>query len=223
MQAVLLTVLLAVSAGWVDTVVYFALGLFSAHVTGNIVLMFDALRRAGPGVVMGAIAVPVFIVVAWLAALLGELLGPKRRVTLVVLFALETVLLAACLVLGLGARNADKAELAPVLAGMLGVAAMAVQNATNRLLPSLPSTAVMTSNVSQMVVDLAIIVRPGEERAKAAERLRRFVPAVLGFAAGCAGAAGAYAVIGVRALAVPVVLLAVTACFARPEKEDVLS
>jgi uncharacterized membrane protein YoaK (UPF0700 family) len=46
------------------------------------------------------------------------------------------------------------------LAGMLGVAAMAIQNALVKLaLKGVPSTAVMTTNITQLNVDLATLAR----------------------------------------------------------------
>ena len=45
----------------------------------------------------------------------------------------------------------------------LGVGAMAIQNALIRLaLPGSPSTAVMTTNTTQLAVDLAIVLRRGD-------------------------------------------------------------
>jgi uncharacterized membrane protein YoaK (UPF0700 family) len=52
-----------------------------------------------------------------------------------------------------------------VFVGMLGVAAMAIQNALVKLaLPGSPSTAVMTTNTTQLAVDLAIVVRSRDDR-----------------------------------------------------------
>ena len=77
MGRLLLCIVLPVVAGWVDTSVFFAIGLFSAHVTGNIVLVFATLRQPGASVLLGALSVPVFIAVAWLAALIGQVLDPR--------------------------------------------------------------------------------------------------------------------------------------------------
>jgi uncharacterized membrane protein YoaK (UPF0700 family) len=56
-----------------------------------------------------------------------------------------------------------------VLAGMLGVAAMATQNALVKLaLPGAPSTALMTTNTTQLTIDLATLAwnrgEPGRAR-----------------------------------------------------------
>jgi len=52
--------------------------------------------------------------------------------------------------------NPDSAP--AVFVGMLGVAAMATQNALVRLaLPGSPSTAVLTTNTTQLVMDLATL------------------------------------------------------------------
>ena len=213
-----LSILLALVAGWVDTVVYFTLGLFAAHVTGNIVLVFDALRRPSPNILLGAISVPIFMLVAFLAALLGQTLGPQRPRTLRLLFALEAGLLAACLAAGIRLIHpGDQAAAGPLITGLLGVSAMAVQNATNRLLPALPSTAVMTSNVSQTAVDLARLLCAHEQRGEVTSRLQRTVAAVLAFAVGCAFGAGTFALAGFWSLAGPVLLLATVAASVRPD------
>jgi uncharacterized membrane protein YoaK (UPF0700 family) len=94
-----------------------------------------------------------------------------------------------------------------VCAGMLGVAAMAVQNALVRIsLTGAPSTAVMTTNVTVFAMDIGeVLLAPDESRvAKARERARSTGTAIAGFLVGCAlGAAGEH-VFGLRSLAVPI-------------------
>src|SRR5258707_7482241 len=99
-----------------------------------------------------------------------------------------------------------------LLVGMLAVAAMATQTALVKLaLPGLPSTAVMTTNTTQLTIDLATLVgRWGEpyDLAKARRRARLTVPCVVGFAAGCVVGAVLEVRFGLWALALPVVLAA---------------
>jgi uncharacterized membrane protein YoaK (UPF0700 family) len=101
-----------------------------------------------------------------------------------------------------------------VLVGMLGVAAMATQNALVKLaLPGAPSTAVMTTNTTQMIVDLATLARGlGEPDDLSGARRRASVTGscVVGFVAGCAAGAVLEVHFGLWALVLPVALAGIT-------------
>jgi len=179
------------------------------------VLVFDALRRPKPDVLAGALSVPVFVLAVFLAALLGQVLGPRERRTLRLLFTLEAALLAGCLALGLAVTDRDSTG--ALIAGILGVSAMAVQNATNRLLPALPATAVMTVNLSITMVDVAALLwTPGT---KDQPRLRRTITALIGFAGGCALGALVFAFAGLWSLVGPMLLLAIVIVRVRPDSD----
>ena len=97
-----------------------------------------------------------------------------------------------------------------VLAGMLGISAMAVQNALVRIsLAGTPSTAVMTTNVTVFTIDLGEIwlaQDPGRA-AKARERARSTGSAIAGFIIGCALGAACQRIVGLRSLALPISFL----------------
>jgi uncharacterized membrane protein YoaK (UPF0700 family) len=127
------------------------------------------------------------------------------------LLILQAAFLAGCL--GLAIRfgpfaNADHPM--AVLVGMLAVAAMATQNALVKLaLPGVPSTAVMTTNTTQLTIDLAMLVRrlgEPDDLAKARHRAGMTVPSVVGFVVGCAAGAALEIHFGLWALALPVLL-----------------
>jgi uncharacterized membrane protein YoaK (UPF0700 family) len=89
---------------------------------------------------------------------------------------------------------------------------MATQNALVKLaLPGAPSTAVMTTNTTQLTVALATLAwgrgKP-DELAKARRRAAVTFPCVVGFVVGCAAGAVLEVCFGLRALALPVVLAA---------------
>jgi uncharacterized membrane protein YoaK (UPF0700 family) len=207
----LLPAILSTTAGSVDVIGFLALGgLFTAHITGNLVVLaahyvIGGFSKTGP-----LLSVPVFVAVLGAAALtFGAAEDPRapRRALLI----LQAALLAGFL--GLGAvfgPFADANSGMAVLAGMLGVSAMAIQNALVRLaLPGSPSTAVLTTNTTQLVTDMATVARgrvdPGE-LAQARRRASVTAPCIAGFLAGCA--AGAYLEIRLHllALVLPVIL-----------------
>jgi uncharacterized membrane protein YoaK (UPF0700 family) len=134
-------------------------GLFTAHITGNVVIVAVHYVTGGFGEVRPLLAVPVFIAVLTiitLASVAAEKAGHGSRQEPL---ALQAALLAGCLRLGVGfGPFAAPERPMAVLVGMLAVAAMATQNAlVKRALPGAPSTAVMTTNTTQLTVDLAIL------------------------------------------------------------------
>ena len=87
---------------------------------------------------------------------------------------------------GLTTPHEDLNELGSVVTGLLGVAAIAVQNAGSRLiLANHGPTTMMTGNTTQAVIDLVDLVRGlPEEHPEARRRLKLLVPAILAFTAG---------------------------------------
>ena len=93
---------------------------------------------------------------------------------------------------------------------MLAVAAMATQNALVRLaLRGTPSTAVMTTNITQLTIDLTTLARglgEGDELATVRHRAGVTFSCVVGFVVGCAAGAVLEVHFGLWALALPVAL-----------------
>ena len=78
----LLTAILSVTAGAVDAIGFLALGgLFTAHITGNLVLVAAALVRGGPVNVAQALAIPVFMFAVAAASLIGAFNAAKTKLT----------------------------------------------------------------------------------------------------------------------------------------------
>jgi uncharacterized membrane protein YoaK (UPF0700 family) len=211
----LLPAVLSTTAGAVDVIGFLALyGLFTAHITGNVVVLAVHYTTGSFCEIGPLLAVPVFVVVLGAVTLVSVAVeksgcGSRRG-----LLVLQAALLAGCLGLGVGLgpfANADRPM--AVFVGMLAVAAMATQNALVRVaLPGSPSTAVMTTNITQLTVDLATLAwERGEpdDRAKARRRAGVTIPCVVGFVVGCAAGAGLEVSCGLWALALPVVLAVV--------------
>jgi uncharacterized membrane protein YoaK (UPF0700 family) len=210
----LLPAVLSTAAGAMDVIGFLALGgLFTAHITGNLCVLAAHYVIGGFSDVGPLLSVPVFVAVlgaVTLTAGAAEEAGhPPRRGLLI----LHAALLAGCL--GLGAwlgpfANADSP--AAVLVGMLAVAAMATQNGLAKsALRGAPSTAVMTTNVTQLAIDLATLARgrgKPDDLARVRRRATLIFPCVVGFVAGCAAGAALEVRFGLGALAFPVALAA---------------
>lgn len=197
--------LLAFVAGFVDTVGFIGLfGLFTAHVTGNFVLIGASIAGSATGVFAKLLALPVFILAVALTALYASHCEKTARPAAPAVLIAQVVLLGMFLTAGfVFAPFTDGDEPLAILTGMIGVAAMAVQNAAGRtVFSTLSPTTVMTGNVTQVVIDLAV----GDEGRSA--RLAKMAPPVAAFALGAIGGGAGFAWIGYWSLALPIAGLA---------------
>jgi uncharacterized membrane protein YoaK (UPF0700 family) len=206
-----LPAILSTTAGSVDVIGFLALGgLFTAHITGNLVVLaahyvIGGFSRLGP-----LLAVPVFVTVLGTVTLAfgsAHDVRESRRALLI----LHATFLAGFLGLGVGfGPFSDPEGAVAVLAGMLGVAAMATQNALVRLtLQGSPATAVLTTNITLLAIDLGDLAREkGEpdELARARRRAGMTALCVGGFMMGCAAGAFLEIHLHLLALALPVSL-----------------
>lgn len=211
LRGLVLSVALAFVAGFVDTCGFVALFfLFSAHVTGNFVVLGASLVQPHAGVVAKLLALPVFILAVAGTRLYVLRLAGTPRAERHLLF-MELVFLGLFLAAGLAATPLVDAD-APlaVLAGMLAVIAMGVQNTASRtVFAALSQTTVMTGNVTQVVMDCVDygFSRSAEMRSGTRARLAKFGPPVLGFAAGAAGGAVLFGRVGFWCLLLPVAVI----------------
>ena len=213
---------LSLTAGSTDIIGFLGLnGLFTAHITGNIVVLAAHMVAGDPAIFSYMLSVPVFMLVLLLTRVLACGLERSGLSTLQPLLLLQLVFLAAFLGLGVTAgpwRNAD--ALLAVIAGMFGVAAMAVQNALVQIaLKNSPTTAVMTTNVTHFMLDLGEVLA-GDDATKVAtarHRAMHTLPVIVGFTTGCGLGALYEAVAGLSSLALPtcLALLAFAMCLMR--------
>jgi uncharacterized membrane protein YoaK (UPF0700 family) len=203
----LLPGVLSVIAGSVDAISFLGLGgLFAAHITGNLVVLAAHVVIGKAASLALILSVPVFIVVLGLTRLAAAGIEESRYCPLQPLLALQFVLLASLLAIWIGAGSGlDPAAPPGIIAGMLGIAAMAVQNALVRLLDGAPATAVMTTDVTTFMMDIGAMLfrRDPNGVAYARSRARRTWPAILGFTIGCSLGALLEAEIGPWSLALP--------------------
>jgi uncharacterized membrane protein YoaK (UPF0700 family) len=204
--------LLSFVAAFVDTACFIGLfGLFTAHVTGNFVLIGAALVSRNAAVVAKLLALPVFIVAVLATAETARWLHARQRACATPLLAVQGLLLLGALAAALLLPQAVQADdLTSLVTGMLAVAAMGVQNALMRIdLASLPPTTVMTGNVTQVTID-ALTTRSAaadtKEGGEARQRIARMWPGIVAFTLGAACAAGAFALAGLLSLSLPAAL-----------------
>jgi uncharacterized membrane protein YoaK (UPF0700 family) len=204
----LLPGVLGVTAGSVDVIGFLGLGgLFTSHITGNLVVLAAHLANGEAARLAPMLSVPVFMLVLMLVRLLASILEAAAIASLRPFLLLQFLLLAGFLAL-CASQGSDIDPNAPfaVAAGMLGVAAMAVQNALVQIsLKGAPSTAVMTSNVTRFTVDIGTVLfgRDSDDAASAFARAKHTWPAIVGFAAGCAAGAVCEAAFGLWSLTLP--------------------
>jgi uncharacterized membrane protein YoaK (UPF0700 family) len=204
----LLATVLSLTAGSVDVISFVGLGgLFAAHITGNLVILAAYIVAGDEAPLALIISVPVFIIVLAVTRLLAAGLERLRVASLRPLLFLQFLLLAGFLALCVvGGPRLDAHGAIATVAGMLGVSAMAVQNALVQIsLRGAPSTAVMTTNITRFVMDLGEVLfgRSPNDGAKAGERARRTGLAIAGFVVGCGLGAGCQAVAGLWSLTLP--------------------
>jgi len=217
LNAKLLPTVLSVIAGSVDAIGFLGLGgLFTAHVTGNLVILAGHLVSGSGAPVAPMLSVPVFVATLGLTRLLAGALERIGFASLRPLLLLQFLLLAGFFVLCASAGpRIDPDATKAILAGMLGVSAMAVQNALVQIsLKGAPSTAVMTTNITRFMMDVGDVMlgRKPADVAKARDRAMRTLPAIVGFAVGCGLGATCQAAIGLWSPALPagLALVAVT-------------
>lgn len=208
----LLATLLAFLSGFVDTAAFIHMeGLFVAHVTGNFVLLGAALASGGMVAAKGPemlqlAALPVFVVAAMLTGALAMRMTAERGLAVILWSAALLMIAVGAVSAWLGAGPWDAAS-AVVL-----IAAMGMLNAAHRMNASMgPPFAVMTGNVAALAIRLGQLLHltpaPAEGASSGAAEAK-MLRAVIGFALGCAAGALAQVWLGLAAVAIPAILVA---------------
>jgi uncharacterized membrane protein YoaK (UPF0700 family) len=219
----LLTFVLSVIAGSVDVIGFLGLGaLFIAHITGNLVILAARIAAGEQASAGHFLSVPVFVIALFAARLLAASLDRSGIATLRPLLLLQFLLLSGLFAICIGVGSADPDAATMIVAAMLGVSAMAVQNVLVQIsLKDAPSTAVMTTNLTRFVIDLGEVLLGTElgRRSKAVARAQRTGIAIVGFVVGSGLGAWCQAHLGLWSLTVPAGLaltaLVITCCSRR--------
>jgi uncharacterized membrane protein YoaK (UPF0700 family) len=206
--ALALLVVLSVVAGSTDVIGFLGLNrLFTAHITGNLAVLAVHIVAGGEGQFAQLLAVPVFVATAGLTRLLAGCVESIGVAPLCPPLLLQFLLLAGFLSVCIAVDpRLDPNATALILAGMLGVSAMAVQNALVQIsISGAPSTAIMTTNVTRFATDIGQLLLGGDPAAvsKARNQAARTLPVIIGFAVGCGIGAACEAALGPRSLALP--------------------
>jgi uncharacterized membrane protein YoaK (UPF0700 family) len=201
----------SLNAGYVDTIGFLALhGLFTAHVTGNLVTLGASLVLGISGVVAKLLALPVFCIIVIVTRLFARRLASMNAAGLRMLLAITVLLLTAGAGMALCfGPFSDGDSTVAIATGLILVAAMAIQNAAHRFyFAESPATTMMTGVITQMMIDVADFLQGSslKESALTAVGLQRLAVNFIAFAAGCGGAAMLYAATGKWCFAVPPLL-----------------
>jgi uncharacterized membrane protein YoaK (UPF0700 family) len=208
-----LPTLLSIIAGMVDLTGFLTLGnLFTAHITGNLVVIGALLVRRGRINPPQILAIPVFILAVAAVWVLARASGRRGPGLLRLLLLIQFLLLTCVLIFSVITKPSDNPHgLMAGIAAMMAVSAMACQFALLRLaLPVAPSTAVMTGNLTNTV--LSLLDRQSRTQPLMAgdtERLTGSLHLLIGFFGGCVVAAAAVTYLGDWAWSFPVVLAGV--------------
>lgn len=194
-----LPTLLSVIAGMVDVIGFLSLGIFTAHVTGNIVVIGALMVRHDRVNPAQILAVPVFILAVAATWLLAKA-SRRRGIGLMRSLLLIQFLLITCLLIfSVFTRpSTDPHGLMATIAAMITVTAMGCQFALLRLtMPVAPSTAVMTGNLTNAVLALVDSSSRNEPLMESdSKRLRGALHLLVGFFVGCVLATAALMYLG---------------------------
>jgi len=216
-RALRATVPLSFVSGFVDVVGFVALyGLFASHITGNFTVMGSDIVHSSSGLIAKLLALPMFLIFVAITRFVVRGYEQSTRSPLRALLLLQSALLVCCMFVGQSVSPVtDPDKAGPILAGLLGVSAMAVQNGYGRLiLASHPSTTIMTVNCTQAVIDFIDMYSDiPDVSARARARFQRMAPTVLAFITGTVAGAYGYILLTFWSLVAPLAALLAVSIF----------
>lgn len=194
-RAILLPTVLSLIAGVTDVTSWLLLGgFFSAHVTGNLVVVAADIVTGTPPDIVAVLAIPVFILTTAVATIAARRIGADSPNVTTVLFGAQAAFLVAAGILSFTTHaSANPKEGMAIVIGICAVCAMATQNAYLHIVPPRAlSTAVMTGNLVAATVAVTDILRTRGAATDARARWTASWPLLAGFVGGCLmGATGA--------------------------------
>jgi len=204
--------LLSIIAGMVDLTGFFTLGnIFTAHITGNLVVAAAAAVRGGPVNAAQLLAIPVFALALAAFWFIARISGRPAPSLARLLLLIQFLLLAVILIFGILTRpSTDPHGWMAGSAAMIAVSAMACQYALLRLaIPGAISTAVMTGNFTNSVLSLMDLLSKRHPLMTGDwDRLKRSGRLLAGFLFGCIMASAAVSLFADWSWCFPVALAA---------------
>jgi uncharacterized membrane protein YoaK (UPF0700 family) len=181
-------------SGYIDAAGFLKLnGLFTVHITGNLVVAGIQIAGVGGPLVWVRLAViPVFIAAVVLTTVFARKLHPPKS-SLLGLEVITLVVFAIVSISLIPVENLPVDAVTMFVVGSTAIFAMAVQNTLMReIYGSLTPTTVMTGNLTQFTIDLARLTfihdyRPEnirQQKQEIGQRMRKFGGAILGFCMG---------------------------------------
>ncbi len=226
----LVPVLLSFVAGYLDSYTYLSLfGLFAAQVTGSFVIAGAEFVTSDFGIAGKLIAIAAFVTAAAVTAAFCLAARDAQRAALPAMLGLEALLLAVFVgILLFGPAVRDARDWHGIVAGVFAAMAMGAQSVLVRLLmKDIPQTNVMTGNMTQLGIAATELImarrrfdhsRHGDtavrDFAQARDRLVTVLSIAVGFLAGAAGGALAFATTGVHGALAAVVIVGALALWA---------
>lgn len=205
---------MAAISGFSDVFGFIALdSLFTAHVTGNIVIVISSLIYDIQGVVPKIIAIPFFMLFAAIISAIIEHHGHTRKM-LYFWLSFEMILFFTLMLTGvILIPKLEKTSISYISLTLLPICAMAIHNTLlNTYMSKLPPCTVMTGNLTQFVVyftALCLSKLPGKltplENSRNA--VKRFGNVLLGFMLGGLLAAVGFVYLGFSSLIIVIILL----------------
>jgi uncharacterized membrane protein YoaK (UPF0700 family) len=214
--------LLAFVAGFIDSYTVLALfGLFVAQVTGSFVLAAVAFVASEQGIVIKVLAIPVFLLAAFVTAVVAILAERRGRSALAVILGFEGLVLAGFFAMLLSAPLRDPNSPVVIAASLAGLFAMGMQSALVCLLmKNVASTNVMTTNTTLLAIGVAELALAWQARRRASDdadaaaafagartQLASLFPIMFGFLLGTAGGTLAYVFAGTLGLLLPLAIV----------------
>src|SRR5215469_13682606 len=207
-----LPTLLSVIAGMVDAIGLLSLGIFTAHVTGNIVVIGALIVRHNRVSPAQILATPVFILAVAATWAIAKAFDKRGAGLMRPLLLIQFLLITCVMIFSLITKpSADPHGINATIAAMIAVTAMGCQFALLRLaLPVAPSTAVMTGNLTNAVLALVDLSSRKQPLLKDdSKRLSGALNLLVGFFLGCVAATTALLYVGDWAWSLPAMLAAV--------------
>jgi uncharacterized membrane protein YoaK (UPF0700 family) len=188
-RVIFTSVILSYVAGYADTSTFIgADGLFSAHVTGNFVMLpYDIVTNRIAASWIKLISFPVFILAVFISTqIINHVRDDRKAINRFVI--LEGTLLIISGLIAWIYRHQNTNSVLNGLIPMLVVFAMGLQNAFGRFFSKqvFAPTTLMTGNTTQFIIDLAgYLKHKDEEKQNLRQKLVHGMYIILPFLIGC--------------------------------------